>query len=85
MRELYIPASRSTLGYRYGLMLEARGRGIEASEIYAETAVSQVKENKNSEALKTLRRFQRMNETSGGAFDVIFNKAISEISTLTAQ
>lgn len=85
MQKLYNPNSNSTLGYNYGLMLEAMGKDVRASEIYSETAVSQVRENKNGEALKTLRRLQRMNETNGGEFDFVFNKALKEISILTRK
>ena len=73
---------KATLGYHYGLMLEARGDEELASSVYSEAAIAQAKSGEPDTALKTLRRLQRLNEDSNGRHSEKFDHAVETITLL---
>lgn len=82
MEGLYAERSRVSLGYQYGLMLEATGKFDKAAEVYADTAVAQAKVKQPTPALKTLRRLQRLNESNQSRHDSELSRAVEVISQL---
>ena len=82
MEGLYAERSKATLGYQYGLMLEATGKFDKAAEVYADTAVAQAKVKQPTPALKTLRRLQRLNESNQSRHDSELSRAVEVISQL---
>jgi tetratricopeptide (TPR) repeat protein len=82
LSELYTEASRSQLGYEYGLMLEAAAQDRRAAEVYAETAVTQLRESQYESALQTLRRLERLNDAVGGSFSTLLDQALEQVPDL---
>jgi len=75
-QSVYESDDRASVGYRYGLLLEASERDSDAASVYSETAIAQLKNNLYDEALRTLRRLDRLNESNSGQFDVELGKAM---------
>ena len=71
---------KATLGYHYGLMLEASGDEELASSVYSEAAIAQAKSGEPDTALKTLRRLQRLSEDSNGRHSEKFDHAVQTIT-----
>lgn len=82
MEDIYADRTRVTIGYQYGLMLEATGKYNRAAEVYADTAVAQAEIRQPTLALKTLRRLERLNESNQSAHDSKLNRAVQVISEL---
>jgi hypothetical protein len=72
----YQTQDKADLGYQYGLMLEASGEDERAAEVYSDTAIIQLQQEKFDLALRTLRRLDRLNETSSGQFNLQLTKAL---------
>ena len=82
LSQLYTEENRSQLGYEYGLMLEAAAQDKKAAEVYAETAVTQLKENQYESALQTLRRLERLNDAVGGSYSALLDQALEQVPDL---
>ena len=78
-QSVYESGDRASAGYRYGLLLEASARDSAAASIYSETAIAQLENNLYDEALRTLRRLDRLNESNGGKFDTQLDVALDFI------
>ena len=78
-KSVYESGDKTRVGYRYGLLLEASERDSVAASVYSETAVAQLKDDLYDEALRTLRRLDRLNESSGGKFDAELDVALDFI------
>ena len=81
MEVLYSENDVMTVGYQYGLMLEASRDFDQAADVYADTAVAQALNDPDS-ALRTLRRLQRLNEVNGQQYDVQLNRTVGLISDI---
>lgn len=81
MEVLYSENDAMTVGYQYGLMLEALGEFDQAADVFADTAVAQAPNDPDS-ALRTLRRLQRLNDVNDQQHDVQLNRAVGLISDL---
>ena len=83
-QSLYRPDTQALVGYQYGLMLEALERDGDAALVYSDTAISQLRNDDRENALKTLRRLDRLNQTRNGRFDRELDRALDYASqTLT--
>jgi Flp pilus assembly protein TadD len=60
-------------------LLEASERDSDAASVYSETAIAQLKNNLYDDALRTLRRLDRLNESNTGQFDMELGKALEFI------
>ena len=78
-QSVYESGDRARVEYRYGLLLEASARDSAAASIYSETAIAQLENNLYDEALRTLRRLDRLNESNGGKFDTQLDVALDFI------
>lgn len=76
---VYGSGDRAIVGYKYGLLLEASERDSVAASVYSETAIAQLENNLYDEALRTLRRLDRLNESNGGKFDTQLDVALDFI------
>ena len=82
MEQLFGTDKKGTVGYYYGLMLEASGMNERAAKVYADTAIYQVEHTLPEEGLKTLRRLQRLTETDELRHDLQFSRAVTAIEKL---
>ena len=82
MERLFVTDKKGTVGYYYGLMLEASGMNERAAKVYADTAIYQVEHTLPEEGLKTLRRLQRLTETDDLRHDYQFSRAVTAIEKL---
>jgi hypothetical protein len=78
-QSVYESDDRASVGYRYGLLLEASERDSDAASVYSETAIAQLEKNLYDEALRTLRRLDRLNESRAGQFNMELGKALEFI------
>ena len=78
-QSVYESDDRASVGYRYGLLLEASERDADAASVYSETAIAQLQENLYDDALRTLRRLDRLNESNSGQFDQELSNALEFI------
>jgi hypothetical protein len=79
-QSLYRPDTQALVGYQYGLMLEALERDGDAALVYSDTAISQLRNDDRENALKTLRRLDRLNQTRNGRFDRELDRALDYAS-----
>lgn len=75
-QSVYESDDKASVGYRYGLLLEASERDSDAASVYSETAIAQLESSLYDDALRTLRRLDRLNQTNSGQFDLELNRAL---------